>query len=35
MIARPGVEYFDSYNWDFVLNTKETIRLRIKELLGK
>jgi iron(III) transport system substrate-binding protein len=35
MIAQPGVEYFDSYNWDFVLTTKEKIRLRMKELLGK
>ena len=35
MIAKSGVEYFDSYNWDFVLNTKEKIRLRVKEMLGK
>jgi ABC-type Fe3+ transport system substrate-binding protein len=35
MIAKPGVEYFDSYNWDFVMNTKEKIRLRIKEMVGK
>jgi iron(III) transport system substrate-binding protein len=35
MIARPGVEYFDAYSWDFVMNTKEKIRLRIKEILGK
>ena len=35
MIAKSGVEYFDSYNWDFVMNTKEKIRLRIKEMVGK
>ena len=35
MIAKSGVDYFDSYNWDFVLNTKEKIRLRVKEMLGK
>jgi ABC-type Fe3+ transport system substrate-binding protein len=35
MIARAGVDYFDSYNWEFVLTTKEKIRLRMKELLGK
>jgi ABC-type Fe3+ transport system substrate-binding protein len=35
VIPQEGVEYFDSYNWDFVLNTKEKIRLRMKELLGR
>ena len=35
MIAKSGVDYFDSYNWEFVLNTKEKIRLRVKEMLGK
>ena len=35
MIAKSDVEYFDSYNWDFVLNTKEKIRLRVKEMLGR
>jgi iron(III) transport system substrate-binding protein len=35
VIPQEGVEYFDSYNWEFVLNTKEKIRLRIKELLGR
>lgn len=35
MIAKPGVTYFDSYNWEFVLDTKEKIRLRMKELLGR
>ena len=33
-IPKPGVEYFDAYNWDFVLN-QEKIRLRMKELMGK
>ena len=35
VIPQEGVDYFDSYNWDFVLNTKEKIRLRMKELLGR
>lgn len=35
VIPREGVDYFDSYNWEFVLNTKEKIRLRVKELLGR
>ena len=35
MIPEPGVQYFDAYNWDFVLNKWETTRLRMKELMGK
>jgi iron(III) transport system substrate-binding protein len=35
VIPKEGVEYFDSYNWEFVLNTKEKIRMRVKELLGR
>ncbi|HET7680515.1 MAG TPA: extracellular solute-binding protein [Xanthobacteraceae bacterium] len=35
MIPKQGVDYFDSYNWEFVLNTKEKIRLRMKELMGR
>ena len=35
MVPKEGVDYFDSYNWDFVLNTKEKIRLRMKELMGR
>jgi iron(III) transport system substrate-binding protein len=35
MIPKEGVDYFDSYNWEFVLNTKEKIRLRMKELMGR
>jgi iron(III) transport system substrate-binding protein len=35
MIPQQGVDYFDSYNWEFVLKTKEKIRLRMKELLGR
>jgi iron(III) transport system substrate-binding protein len=35
MIPKPGVEYFDSYNWNFVLNTWEKTRLRMKELMGR
>jgi iron(III) transport system substrate-binding protein len=35
VIPKEGVDYFDSYNWEFVLNTKEKIRLRVKELMGR
>jgi iron(III) transport system substrate-binding protein len=30
---RPGVTYFDTYEWNFTVTTKEEIRARIKELL--
>jgi iron(III) transport system substrate-binding protein len=35
MIPKTGVQYYDSYNWDFVLNTWEKTRLRMKELMGR
>jgi iron(III) transport system substrate-binding protein len=35
VIPKAGVDYFDSYSWDFLLNTKEKIRLRMKEILGR
>jgi iron(III) transport system substrate-binding protein len=35
MIARAGVEYFDAYSWDYILNTKEKIRLRMKDVMGR
>jgi ABC-type Fe3+ transport system substrate-binding protein len=35
VIPEEGKEYFDSYNWEFVLNTKEKIRMRMKELMGR
>ena len=34
-IPKPGVEYFDSFGWEFTLNTKEKIRERMGELLRK
>jgi iron(III) transport system substrate-binding protein len=33
LIPRPGVNYFDTYDWQFTVTTKEEVRLRIKELL--
>jgi iron(III) transport system substrate-binding protein len=33
VIPMPGVEYFDTYNWEFTVTTKEQVRLRMKELL--
>ena len=32
-IPVPGVNYFDSYGWEFTVTHKEKARLRIKELL--
>jgi ABC-type Fe3+ transport system substrate-binding protein len=34
-IPQPGVEYFDTYDWEFTLSTKEKIRARMGELLRK
>jgi iron(III) transport system substrate-binding protein len=33
LIPKPGVEYFDAYDWEFTVTTKERARVRIKELL--
>jgi iron(III) transport system substrate-binding protein len=33
VVPRPGVDYFDTYDWEFTVTTKEKIRLRMKELL--
>jgi iron(III) transport system substrate-binding protein len=33
IIPRPGVSYFDTYDWQFTLSTKEQVRLRMKELM--
>jgi ABC-type Fe3+ transport system substrate-binding protein len=32
-LPRAGEAYFDTYDWDFTVNKKEPIRLRMKELL--
>jgi hypothetical protein len=34
-IPQPGVEYFDTYDWEFTLSTKEKIRERMGEILRK
>jgi iron(III) transport system substrate-binding protein len=34
-IPAPGVDYFDSSDWDFTVSAKEKARLRIKELMGR
>lgn len=34
-IPRPGVNYFDSYGWDFTIKHREAVRLRMKEILGR
>jgi iron(III) transport system substrate-binding protein len=32
-VPRAGVSYFDTYEWEFTVTTKEDIRLRMKELM--
>lgn len=34
VIPRPGVQYFDTYDWTFTVTTKEKVRLWMKELLA-
>jgi ABC-type Fe3+ transport system substrate-binding protein len=34
-VPKPGVDYFDTYDWEFTLSTKEKIRERMGELLRK
>jgi len=33
MIPSPGINYFDTYDWQFTVTTKEEVRLRMKEIL--
>jgi ABC-type Fe3+ transport system substrate-binding protein len=33
-IPRPGVNYFDSYDWEFTVTRREQARLRLRELLS-
>jgi iron(III) transport system substrate-binding protein len=33
IIPRPDVKYFDTFEWQFTLSTKEEVRLRMKELM--
>ena len=35
IIPRPDVNYFDTFEWQFTLTTKEQVRLRMKELLSR
>ena len=34
-LPRAGVNYFDTYDWQFTVSEKEKIRLRLKEMLGR
>jgi ABC-type Fe3+ transport system substrate-binding protein len=34
IVPRAGVEYFDGYDWNFTLTTKEEVRLWLKDLLA-
>jgi iron(III) transport system substrate-binding protein len=33
VIPKPGIDYFDAYDWDFTVTKKEEVRLWMKELL--
>jgi ABC-type glycerol-3-phosphate transport system substrate-binding protein len=33
IIPREGVQYFDTYDWEFTVTKKPKVRQRIKELL--
>ena len=35
VVPKPGVQYFDSYDWEFTVTAKEKIRLWLKDLLRK
>ena len=35
VIPKPGVQYFDSYDWEFTVTAKEKIRLWLRDLLRK
>jgi iron(III) transport system substrate-binding protein len=35
VIPKPGVEYFDTFDWDFTLTKKEEVRLKMKEILHR
>jgi iron(III) transport system substrate-binding protein len=35
VIPRSGITYFDTYEWNFTVTTKEEIRARIKDLMGR
>jgi iron(III) transport system substrate-binding protein len=34
-VPKPGIHYFDTFDWEFTVSTKEKIRLRLKEILGR
>jgi ABC-type Fe3+ transport system substrate-binding protein len=34
-IPRPGINYFDTYEWEWTVSGKEKVRLRLKEVLGR
>jgi iron(III) transport system substrate-binding protein len=34
-VPKPGVDYFDSYDWEFSTTTKEKVRMRMGEILRK
>ena len=35
VIPKPGIQYFDTYDWEFTVTAKEKVRLWLKDLLRK
>ena len=35
LIPKPGVDYFDTFGWEFTVTEKEDIRLKMKEMLHR
>ena len=33
VIPKPGVDYFDTYGWEFTVTTKEDVRMKMSKLL--
>jgi iron(III) transport system substrate-binding protein len=34
LVPKPGINYFDTFDWEFTVSGKEKARLRMKEILG-
>jgi hypothetical protein len=34
-IPQPGVDYFDTYDWEFTVNTRDKVRLMMKDILKR
>ena len=34
-IPQPGVDYLDTYDWEFTVQTRNDVRQKMKDLLGR